>query len=68
MLMQQWYINVQKRMMHMQNCCFVFSTYCFYDVLIAVAIVASWTPYNYTVMLTKNLSLRQIGIDTGCPS
>ena len=57
MVMQQWYINVQKRMMHMQSCCFVFSTYCFYDVLIAVAIVASWTPYNYTLSYVNKKSL-----------
>ena len=33
--------NLQKRAMHVQNCCFDYSTHCFCDVLIAVAVVGS---------------------------
>ena len=33
--------NVQKSVMHMQSCCFVSSTYCFFDVLVVVTVVAS---------------------------
>ena len=33
--------NVQKSVMHVQSCCFASSTYCFFDVLVVVAVVAS---------------------------
>ena len=34
--------NVQKSVMHVQSsCCFAFSTYCFFDVLVVVAVVKS---------------------------
>ena len=37
----QWQINVQKRVMHVQSCCFANQTYCFFDVLVAIAIVVA---------------------------
>ena len=33
--------NVQKRVMHVQSCCFASSTNCYFDVLVVVAVVAS---------------------------
>ena len=33
--------NVQKSVMHVQSCCFASSTYCFFDVLVVVTVVAS---------------------------
>ena len=45
MVVEQWYINLQRSVMHMQSCCFAYSTCCFFDVLIAVAVVAYLTPY-----------------------
>ena len=41
MVVQQLYINVQKSVIHVQSCCFAYSTYCFFDLLIAVTVVAS---------------------------
>ena len=32
-------------MMHVQSCCFADQTYCFFDVLIAVAVVLAKAPY-----------------------
>ena len=31
--------------MHVQRCCFAYSTYCFFDVFAVVAVVASLSPY-----------------------
>ena len=33
--------NVQKSVMHVQNCCFAKETYCFFEVLVAVTVVGS---------------------------
>ena len=33
--------NVQKRVMHVQSCCFAHQTYCFLDVPVAVVVVVS---------------------------
>ena len=33
--------NIQKSVMHEQSCCFAHQTYCFFDVLLAVAVVGS---------------------------
>ena len=35
--------NVQKSVMHVQCCCLDYSTYCFFDVLVVVAVVASYS-------------------------
>ena len=40
--------NVQKSVMHVQSCCFAQQTYCFFDVLIAVAVVVAKAPYYCT--------------------
>ena len=39
--------NVQKSVMHVQSCCFAYSTYCFFDVLVVVIVVESYS--NLTV-------------------
>ena len=31
--------------MHVQSCCFAYSTYGFFDVLVVVAVVVSQSPY-----------------------
>ena len=31
--------------MHVQSCCFADQTYCFFDVLVAVAVVLAKAPY-----------------------
>ena len=31
----------KKRVMHVQSCCFVYKTYCFFDVLVVVRVVGS---------------------------
>ena len=31
----------KKSVMHVQSCCFAYSTYCFFDVLIVIAVVVS---------------------------
>ena len=36
--------NVQKSVMHVQSCCFFNETYCFCDVLAAVAVVVAKAP------------------------
>ena len=39
-VVQKWYINVQKSVMHVRSCCFANRTYCFFfffDVLVTVA-------------------------------
>ena len=33
--------NVQKSVMHVQSCCFANQTYCFFAVLVAVAVVVA---------------------------
>ena len=33
--------NVQKSGLHVHSCCFPYSTYCFFEVLVVVAVVAS---------------------------
>ena len=33
--------NVQKSVMHVQNCCFAYKAYCFLDVLFAVGVAES---------------------------
>ena len=42
-VVQKWYINVQKSVMHVRSCCFANKTYCFFffffDVLVAVALL-----------------------------
>ena len=38
---QQCQINVQKRVMYVQSCCFANQAYCFFDILIAVSIVVA---------------------------
>ena len=30
--------------MHVQSCCFTYQTYCFFDVLVAVAVVGNKAP------------------------
>ena len=37
--------NVQKRVLHVQSCCFANQTYCFYGVLAAVDTVVAKAPY-----------------------
>ena len=37
--------NVQKGVMHVQSCCFGYETYRFFDVLVAVRVVGSYSPY-----------------------
>ena len=37
--------NVQKSVMHVQSCCFLFKTYCFFAVLVAVAVAVALAPY-----------------------
>ena len=32
-------------MLHVQSCCFAFQTYCFFEVLAPVAVVAAKVPY-----------------------
>ena len=34
-----------KREQHVRNCCFSYEAYCFFDVLVAVAVVVSKAPY-----------------------
>ena len=36
--------NVHKSVIHVQSCCFPYSTYCFFDVLVVVTVVASLSP------------------------
>jgi len=31
--------------LHVQNCCFAYQTYCFFDVLLVVAVVVAKAPY-----------------------
>ena len=31
--------------MHVQSCCFGYETYCLFDVLVAVRVVVSYSPY-----------------------
>ena len=38
--------------MHVQSCSFAFSTLCFFDVLVAVAVLASQFPHFQTVYQT----------------
>ena len=38
---QQRQINVQKRVMYVQSCCFANQAYCFFDILVAVSIVVA---------------------------
>ena len=33
--------NVQKSVMHVRSCCFAYSTYCFFDVLVVVRVIGS---------------------------
>ena len=35
----------KKSVMHVQSCCFAYQTYCFFDVLVAVAVVVAKAPY-----------------------
>ena len=37
--------NVQKSVMHVQSCCFANQAYCFFAVLVAVAVVVAKAPY-----------------------
>ena len=37
--------NVQKSVKHLQSCCFAYETYCFLDVLVAVASLNLKVPY-----------------------
>ena len=46
--------NVQKSVMHLQNGCFANQTYCFFEVLVAVAIVVSEGPYCWTIQAAGN--------------
>ena len=39
-VVQRWLKNVQKSVMHVQSCCLLIQTYCFFAVLVAVAVVA----------------------------
>ena len=44
-VVEQWLQrNGWKSMMHVQSCCFAYSTNCFFDILIAVTVVASSGP------------------------
>ena len=36
--------------MHVQSCCFTYSTCCFFDVLVVVAVVVSKVPNDVTVI------------------
>ena len=40
-VMQRWLKNVQKSVMHVQSCCFANITYCFFAILVAVAVVVA---------------------------
>ena len=40
-LVQRRLRNVQKSVMHLQSCCFVIKTYCFFAVVVAVAVVVA---------------------------
>ena len=46
--------------MHVQNCCFVFKTYCFCDVFIAVAVLGSQGPYFLFCRLSRLASFLSI--------
>ena len=35
----------KKSVMRVQSCCFAYQTYCFFDVLVAVAVVVAKAPY-----------------------
>ena len=37
--------NCTKKRDHVQSCCFAYKTYCFFDVLFAVRVVGSYSPY-----------------------
>ena len=57
--------NVQKCVMHVQICCFARSTYCFFDVLVVVAVMASCSQFfrhgtwNYLPMIKSQLCVKQ---------
>ena len=40
-VVRQRQINVQKRVMYVQSCCFANQAYCFFDILVAVGIVVA---------------------------
>ena len=40
--------NVQKRVMYVQSCCFAQQAYCFFDVVVAVAVVVAKASYCVT--------------------
>jgi len=39
--------------MHLQSCCFGSQTYCFFDVLVAVAVVVANAPQYYSIPSMK---------------
>ena len=46
-MVEQWLQrNGRKSMMHVQNCCFASSTNCFFDILVAVTVMASYCFYK----------------------
>ena len=46
-VVEQWQRrNGRKSMMHVQSCCFAYSTNCFFDILIAVTVMASYCFYK----------------------
>ena len=49
--------NIQKSVMHVQSCCFAYSTYCFFDFLVVVAVAASQSPYSFKIIKTIKLIL-----------
>ena len=54
--------NVQKSVLHVQSCCFANQTYCFFDVLAAVAVVVAKAPYQFK---TTADSLPGCWVDSG---
>ena len=44
MVVQRRRRNVQKSVMHVQSCCFANLTYCFFALLVAVAVVVAEAP------------------------